>query len=76
MEEFLIYQNSIIVNTWELEALKNNEGLADEKEFILNMKCWISNFDENLHKVLNYTNATNYELLLDDGESRLYKVKR
>lgn len=76
MEEFLRYHNSLLLNTWELEVLKDNEGLKDENEFILNMKCWISNYDENLQKVLTYTNATSCELLVDDGQSRLYKVKR
>lgn len=74
MEEFLRYHNYIIVNTWDLEILKDNEGLSNEKEYILNIKCWISNFDENFNKVLEYTKAKGYELLLDDGESRVYKI--
>lgn len=76
MEEFLRYHNFIITTTWELEVLKDNEGLKDEKEFILNVKCWIQDFDENLQKVLEYTNAKDYELLVDDGQSRVYKVTR
>lgn len=76
MEEFLRYKSSLITNTWELDVLKDNEGLKDEKEFILNIKCWVSNFDENLKKVLEYTNATSYELLVDDGQSKVYKVSK
>lgn len=76
MEEFLRYNKTLITNTWDLEVLKDNEGLENEKEFILNVKCWISNFDENLAKVLEYTKAKDYELLLDDGESRVYKVQK
>lgn len=76
IEEFLRYSSTLIVNTWELDVLKNNEGLEDENEFILNIKCWVSNFDENLAKVLEYTGAKNYELLIDDGQSRVYKVQK
>lgn len=76
MEEFLRYKESFITNTWELEVLQDNEGLKDENEFILNIKCWVSNFDETLEKVLEFTGATNYELLLDDGQSRVYKVQK
>lgn len=76
MEEFLRYHNFIITTTWELDVLKDNEGLKDEKEFILNIKCWIQDFDTNFQKVLEYTNATNYELLVDDGQSRVYKVTK
>lgn len=76
MEEFLRYNKTLITNTWNLEVLKDNEGLDNEKEFILNVKCWISDYDENLEKILEYTGAKDYELLLDDGESRVYKVQR
>ena len=76
MEEFLRYDTSLIVNTWELEALDNNEGLKGENEFILNIKCWVSDFDETLNKVLEYTGAKDYELLVDDGQSRVYKVQK
>ena len=76
MEEFLRYKNYIILNTWELDELKEDEVLKEEKEFVLNIKCWISNFDENLNKILEYTNAEKYELLLDDGQSRVYKVSK
>ncbi len=74
MEEFLRYHDFIIINTWELEKLKDDKGLENDTEFILNIKCWVSDFNETLDKVLEYTNATNYELLADDGESRVYKV--
>ena len=60
MEEFLRYDNTLIVNTWELDVLKNNPGLENENEFILNIKCWVSNFDQNLEKVLEYTGAIIY----------------
>lgn len=76
MEEFLRYNTSLIVNTWELEVLENNEGLNEENEFILNIKCWVSDFDETLNKVIEYTEAKNYELLVDDGQSRVYKVQK
>lgn len=76
MEEFLRYHEFIICSTWELNVLKDNEGLKDEKEFILNVKCWISDYEKNLNKVLEYTDAIDYELLLADGQSRVYKVTR
>lgn len=76
IEEFLRYDTSFITNTWDLEVLKDNEGLKGETEFILDVKCWISNFDENLKKILEYTDATSYELLIDDGSSRIYKVQK
>lgn len=76
MEEFLRYHDFIITTTWELDVLKDNAGLKDEKEFILNVKCWIQDFDQNLQKILEYTQATDCELLLDDGQSRVYKVTK
>lgn len=76
MEEFLRYDNSIIVNTWELDRLKEIDGLDENTEFILNIKCWVSDFDKTLKDVLKYTGAKDYELLLDDGQSRVYKVKK
>ena len=76
MEEFLRYDNSIIVNTWELDRLKEIYGLEENTEFILNIKCWVSDFDKTLKDVLKYTGAKDYELLLDDGQSRVYKVRK
>ena len=60
MEEFLRYDNSIIINTWQLDRLK----------------CWVSDFDKTLKTVLENTGAKDYELLIDDGQSRVYKVKK
>lgn len=76
MEEFLRYDNSIIINTWQLERLKEIDGLDDNTEFILNIKCWVSDFDKTLKTVLENTGAKDYELLIDDGQSRVYKVKK
>lgn len=76
MEEFLRYNESLIINTNQLDVLKDDEVIQGENEYILNIKCWVSNFDETLEKVLEYTDAKDYELLLDDGESRIYKVYR
>lgn len=76
MEEFLRYDNSIIINTWQLDRLKEIDGLDDNTEFILNIKCWVSDFDKTLKTVLENTGAKNYELLIDDGQSRVYKVKK
>lgn len=74
IEEFMTYKNSLIMSVNELEILKDNEGLKNEGEYILNIKCWLSDFDNILKNVLEYTNATDCELLLDDGQSRVYKV--
>lgn len=76
MEEFLRYKNSLIINPYQLEVLIDDQVIKNESEYILNIKCWVSNFDETLQKVLEYTNAKEYEMLLDDGESRIYKVYR
>lgn len=76
MEEFLRYDNSIIINTWQLDRLKEIGGLDDNTEFILNIKCWVSDFDKTLKTVLENTGAKDYELLIDDGQSRVYKVKK
>ena len=76
MEEFLRYDNSIIINTWQLDRLKEIDGLDDNTEFILNIKCWVSDFDKTLKTVLENTGAKDYELLIDDGQSRVYKVKK
>ena len=76
MEEFLRYDNSIIINTWQLYRLKEIDGLDDNTEFILNIKCWVSDFDKTLKTVLENTGAKDYELLIDDGQSRVYKVKK
>ena len=76
MEEFLRYDNSIIINTWQLDRLKEIDGLDNNTEFILNIKCWVSDFDKTLKTVLENTGAKDYELLIDDGQSRVYKVKK
>lgn len=76
MEEFLRYDNSIIINTWQLDRFKEIDGLDDNTEFILNIKCWVSDFDKTLKTVLENTGAKDYELLIDDGQSRVYKVKK
>ena len=76
MEEFLRYDNSIIINTWQLDRLKEIDGLDDNTEFILNIKCWVTDFDKTLKTVLENTGAKDYELLIDDGQSRVYKVKK
>ena len=64
IEEFLIYRSTIIVNTWDMDVLEDNEGLEGETEFILNIKTYVEDVDGTLEKVLEYTNATDYELLL------------
>lgn len=76
MEEFLQYKNSLILDTSEVDILKDNEGLEEEQEFILNIKSWVTDPDAVLKEVLEYTDATSYELLLDDEESMVYIVRR
>lgn len=76
MEEFLRYKNFLILNTEEIKYLKNNEGLQNEKQYILEIKTWLDNTDKLLQQALAYTNATHYELLIQDNESMVYLVSK
>ena len=76
MEEFLHYKNFLILNTEEMKYLKNNEGLQNEQQYILEIKTWLDDTDKLLQQALEYTNATNYKLLIQDNESMLYLVSK
>lgn len=74
MEEFLRYDKSLLIDDKQLEILKDDEVIKQEKEYILNIKSWMSNTDEILQQVLNYTNATSYDVLVEDEGSKVYKI--
>lgn len=70
MPEFMIYKESLILQETQLEYLKNNEELANSKEFILSIKKYIGNREEILQQVLDYTGYEDYIVLYDDeGET-------
>lgn len=73
---YLYLNLKVAKNSYEIDILKENEGLKDQTEFILNIKCWLPDVDSILADVLEYTGATSHELLLDDGQSRVYKVQK
>lgn len=76
IEEFLKYDGSLILTAPEIEVLKDDEVIQQEKEYILNIKSWIWESDEILQQILEYTNATRYELLEEDIGSKVYKIYR
>ena len=74
MPEFMIYENSLIINTSrdELKYLENNKGLVNENSFIVSIKKYM-NVNEIIEKIINLTNFENYNILLDGDENILYK---
>lgn len=79
MPEMSIYNESIIIDPDKLEQLRNNEELKQEDEFILSIKNWAGDIDEILKDVLEYTGYTDYELLLNTGNSAncsVYKITK
>lgn len=77
--EFMTYKESIIIDPDKLEQLRNNEELKQEDEFILSIKNWAGDVDEILKDVLEYTGYSDYELLLNTGNSAncsVYKITK
>ena len=74
MPEFMIYENSLIINTArdELKYLENNKGLVNENSFIVSIKKYMD-VNEIIEKIINLTNFENYNILLDGDENILYK---
>ena len=74
MPEFMIYENSLIINTSrdELKYLENNKGLVNESSFIVSIKKYM-NVNEIIEKIINLTKFENYNILLDGDENILYK---
>ena len=76
IEEFMKYKESLIINTEQLEILKNNDGLKNESEVIISIKKYL-NADETFDKIYNSIGGKSYEVLLDDNEDvacKIYKV--
>lgn len=74
--EMSIYSESLIIDPDKLEQLKNNMELKQENEFILSIKNWAGDVDKILKDVLDYTGFSEYELLLNTGNSANCSVYR
>lgn len=66
MQEFCIYDESLILNENEIDYILNDEKLKNEDEFILSIKKY-KGADEILEKIVSQSEFKNYELLLDDN---------
>lgn len=77
LPEFATYKASLIINenNYDFSLLENDE-LINSNEFILCIKNWL-NVEDILNKVLEESNYTKYEKLLElksDVESTYYKI--
>lgn len=78
MQEFCIYDESLILNENEIDYIINDEKLKNEDEFILSIKKY-KGADEILEKIVSQSEFKNYELLLDDNGDvgcKIYKMMR
>jgi len=80
LPEFMIYNKSMIINLShdKLDFLLSEEELQRQDEYILSIKKWM-NTEEVLNKILEKTNFSQYEVLLDDNsdtQSKIYLIKR
>lgn len=66
MPEFIIYEESLILNTSkeELKYLAEDEKLKNETEFIVSIKEYM-NTEDIRDQILQLTDCNNYEILLD-----------
>ena len=78
--EMMIYKETKIVPPNKLKYLKNDEKLEGDSEFILSIKNWVNNPEDILHKVLENTGYTHFELLLNTDKEvakcRIYKISK
>lgn len=79
LPEFITYKESMILNKNIHDfSLLDNDKLNSSNEFILCIKNWL-NQEEILNKVLENSNYTNYEKVLElnsDVEATYYKITR
>lgn len=75
MEEFLRYDNYLILSTQEINVLKNNLGLENETEYILELKKWLPERESLLQEILDNTNGKVSEVLQEDDRSTIYQIK-
>lgn len=70
MPEFIIYKNSIILNTkkGELIYLENNELLQKEQEFIVSIKQYM-NVVDIINQIKELTRFEHYEILIDENST-------
>ena len=76
MQEFMLYKESLILNEYQLQYLKNDENLEASNQFIISIKKYLG-ADELINQVLEQTGYSNYEVLLDDNGDvgcKIYKV--
>lgn len=78
MQEFMVYKESLILNEYQLEYLKNNENLEETNQFIVSIKKYLGS-DELIKQVLEQSGYTSYEVLLNDNGDvgcMIYKVTK
>ena len=80
IEEFMTYDKSMIITKAQLAILERDDVLKNEKEFILGVHKGLD-IDYILLKVLEYSNSSEYELLIDRGISPttsiiIYKIHK
>lgn len=77
MQEFMIYKESLIIDVSkdELKYLKNNSKLLEENDFVLSIKKYM-NIDEIIQKVIELTQFTKFNTLLNSDENIILKFYR
>lgn len=80
MEEFSIYEKSLILNNniYDYSNLKNDEVLKNSSEIIVCIKNWLDR-DRVLEKLVNNTDYKHYEEILylnSDVESTYYRLEK
>lgn len=78
MPEFMEYKRSLILNEEELEVLKENRELKEDKQFIVSINKWLEP-EEKIKQVLEYTNSDEYEILYQGAkgvDNIIYKVSK
>ena len=69
LPEMTIYKESLIIDSSNLDELKENSELQEDGAFILSIKNWMGDTEEILQTVLENTGFSSYELLLESNSS-------
>lgn len=74
MPEFMIYNKSLIlnINKNELEFIKDNVEIKQEKSFIVSIKNYLD-VEGIVNEIMKMTESNSYEILLD-GKNKTQNV--